>query len=260
MSFATCLLRHVFCDMWRVTKICDVSQKIAKSMCTLQKIAKHVNNLEQPKQPWTIRSHGIISISPHLSSRTPFNLALRSVRVPWIGAPLSSPHTHYIVSARSALWLLVTRQSPLFIDASIISGRLRLRFTISADANPAAVTIIFTHIIPHVIRWIRGHVNKSHHIADLLQWPELQSYLLSILSGIRHPSWPPLFWPCWPQDRHHTSSSSISPLPTAEQIRLINLKPVPQKWREIMAQIILRDLCFDTNLEIHEGRINSYVK
>ena len=44
------------------------------------------------------------------------------------------------------------------------------------------------------------------------------------------------------------------------QIRLDKLKPDPQKWREIMAQIILRDLCFDANLENHVGRINSYVK
>jgi hypothetical protein len=40
-----------------------------------------------------------------------------------------------------------------------------------------------------------------------------------------------------------------------ENIRLINLKPVPQKWREIMAYIILRDLCFDANLTDSVGYI-----
>jgi hypothetical protein len=46
----------------------------------------------------------------------------------------------------------------------------------------------------------------------------------------------------------------------ADYLRLINLKPALQKWREIMAQIILRDLCFAANLENHVECINSYVK
>jgi hypothetical protein len=72
------------------------------------------------------------------------------------------------------------------LHSSSMHPSSQARPTISEDANPAVVTIIFTRIIPHVIRWIRGHVNKIHHIADLLQRPATS--IIPSLYSIGHPT------------------------------------------------------------------------
>jgi hypothetical protein len=163
--FATCLLQRVTCrkKLRYVAKFCNVSQKIAKSLCTFQKIAKRTitNNLltsrtqntEQPKPTQaTIYHNGIISNQletlsrpPHLSSRTSFNLQIvAALKILMLLLKVWGYHgsaRRYLVRhtpCQSSLNVAVVGcLSLVSLHSSSIHPSSQAPPMISADANPA---------------------------------------------------------------------------------------------------------------------------
>jgi hypothetical protein len=142
-NFATCLLRRATCLLRRVTcrkkmryvaKFCDMSQKIAKSLCTSQKIAK------QDRKPQTAPNNhggsGFLYLAPSISPLAPLS-TFKSQRKcdgtmdrRTVIFATKSPHSISQLAQRCGCSSLAS------VHSSSMHPSSQAPPTISADANP----------------------------------------------------------------------------------------------------------------------------